>query len=75
MFDARRTQNFSENENENHADEQTGLLGSSSNTGITNNANGESCSKTSQTDRQSSAKLDETSVERQLLLKAIGDKD
>lgn len=71
----RRTQDFSENENKNHADEETGLLGSSSNTSITNNTNGETCSETSKSDGETSTELNETSEQRKILLQAIGDKD
>jgi len=42
-----QTQDLSENEYENHANEKTGLLRSTPNTGITNDTNGESCSQTS----------------------------
>lgn len=69
------TQDFSENENKNHADEETGLLGSSSNTSITNNTNGETCSETSKSDGETSTELNETSEQRKILLQAIGDKD
>lgn len=72
---ARLTQDFSENENQNHADEETGLLGGSSDTSITNNTDGEASSKTSQTDSQTSTELDEASVQRELLLETVGDKD
>ena len=35
------TQNFGENENKDHTDEKSGLLGSSADTSITNDTNGE----------------------------------
>lgn len=69
------TQDFSENENQNHSDEETGLLSSSSHTGITDNTNGKAGSKTSETDRETSTELDETSVQRKILSQAIGDED
>jgi len=68
-----KTQDFGENENQNHADEETGLLSSSTDTGVTNDTNGETSSETSETDRQTSTELDETSVEGHLLGKTIGD--
>lgn len=37
--DRRLTQDFSENENQNHSDIETGLLSSSTNTGVTDNTN------------------------------------
>lgn len=70
----KRTQDFSENENQNHSDEKTGLLSASSDTGITNNTNGETSSETSKTDGQTSTKLNEASVESHLLLQTVGDK-
>lgn len=70
----KRTQDFSENENQNHSDEQTGLLSASSDTSITNNTNGETSSETSKTDSKASSKLNEASVEGHLLLQAVGDK-
>lgn len=70
-----KTQDFSENENQNHSDVEAGLLGSSTNTGVTNNTNSKTSGKTSQTDSETSTQLDETSVQRKLLLKVVGDKD
>jgi hypothetical protein len=75
LFREQLTQDFCENENQNHADKETGLLGSSSDTGIADNTNGEPGGKTSKTDRQPSTELDESSIQRKLLLQAIGDKD
>ena len=69
------TQDFGENENKNHADEETGLLSSSSNTSITNNTNGKTGSETSKSDGETSTELNETSEQRKVLLQAIGDKD
>lgn len=67
------TQDFGKNENENHADEESGLLGSSSHTSVTDDANGETGSKTSETDRQTGTELNEAGVEGSLLLKIVGD--
>jgi hypothetical protein len=70
-----KTQNFGENENQNHSDEKAGLLRGSSDTSITNNTNGETGGKTSKTDGQTSAELNEARVQGKVLLQAIGDKD
>ena len=55
-----KTQNFGENENEDHADEESGLLGGSSYTSVTDDANGESSSETSETDGQTRTELNES---------------
>jgi hypothetical protein len=70
-----QTQDFGENENQNHADEQTGLLSSSSHTGITDNTDGKASSKTSQTDGKTRTELNETSVQSHVLLQIVGDED
>jgi hypothetical protein len=69
------TQDFGENENQNHSDEQPGLLGSSSHTGITNNSDGETSSHTRKTDSETGTELDEVGEERRVLLQAVGDQD
>jgi hypothetical protein len=69
------TQDFSENENKNHANEETGLLRGTPYTSITNNTNSESGSETSQTDTKTCAELDEASVQWQLLLQPIRDQN
>lgn len=71
----RLTKNFSENENKNHADEESGLLSGTTDTGVTNNADGETSGKTSKTDGETGTELDETSEERGLLAKLVGDQD
>jgi len=70
-----KTQDFSENENQNHSNIESRLLSRSTHTRITNNTNSETRSKTSQTDGQTSTELDETSVERELLGQVVGDQD
>ena len=70
-----RTQDFSENEDENHADEQPWLLGSATDTSVTDDADGEAGSKASETDRETSAELDEAREQRGLLLQIVGDQD
>jgi hypothetical protein len=69
------TQHFGENENKNHADEETGLLCSATDTSITDDTNGKSCSETSETDGETSTELNETSEERGLLLEVVGNQD
>ena len=69
------TQDFGENENQNHSDEQPGLLGSSSYTSITNDTDGETSSHTRQTNGQTGTELDEAGEERSLLLQTVGDQD
>ena len=69
-----RTQDFSENENQNHSDEQPGLLGSSSYTSVTDDTNGETSSHTRQTDGKTSAELNKVGKQRRVLAQAVGDK-
>jgi hypothetical protein len=71
----RLTEDFSENEDENHADEESGLLSGTTDTGVTNNTDGETSGKTSETDGETGTKLDETSEERGLLAKLVGNQD
>ena len=68
------TQDFGENENQNHSDEKAGLLCGSSDTSITNNTNGKTGGKTSETDRETSSELNEAGVQGEILLQAIRDK-
>jgi hypothetical protein len=70
-----KTQDFGENENQNHSDEQPGLLGSSAHTSITDNSDGKASSHTRETDGETSTELDEVGVERRVLLEAVGDQD
>lgn len=72
---AKRTQDFGENENEDHADEQTRLLGRSAHASVPDDADGEAGSQTGKTDGQSGAQLDEARVQRKLLLQAVRDED
>jgi hypothetical protein len=69
------TQDFGENENQDHSNEETGLLGSSSDTGITNDTDSEASSKTGKTDGETGTKLNETSEKGELLREAIGYQD
>jgi len=70
-----KTQDFGENENQNHSDEQPGLLGGSSHTGVTDNTNGETSSHTRKTNRETGTELDEAGEEGGLLLQTVGDQD
>jgi hypothetical protein len=70
-----KTKDFSENEDENHADEESGLLSGTTDTGVTNNTDGETSGKTSKTDGETGTELDETSEQRLLLGKLVGDQD
>jgi hypothetical protein len=69
------TQDFGENEDKNHADEQPGLLGRSSYTGITNNTDSKTRSHTSKTDRETGAQLDEVGEEGRVLFQVVRDQD
>jgi len=73
MLEGKLTQNFCENEDQNHANEQPRLLCSSSDASVTNDTDGEASSETSKTDRETSAELDEAGEERGLLLKVVRD--
>lgn len=54
-----QTQHLGENEDQDHSDEQTRLLGSSTDTGITDDSNGETSGKSGETDSQTSSQVDE----------------
>ena len=70
------TQNFGENENQNHADEKSWLLSSSSDTSVAHDANREAGSQTSETDSETGTELNEACEEGViLLLQAVGDED
>lgn len=69
------TEDFGENEDKNHSDVETGLLGGTADTCIADNTNGKPGSKTSKTHSEASTKLDETSEEGKLLLQAVGNED
>ena len=69
------TQDFGENENQNHSDEQPGLLGGSTHTGVTDDSDGESCGHAGQTDGKAGAELDEVRKERRLLFQTVRDEN
>lgn len=50
-----QTQDFGENEDQNHTDKQSGLLGGTTDTGVTDNADGETGGQTREADRKTSA--------------------
>ena len=58
------TQNLGENEDKDHADEETRLLGGTTDTGVTDNTDSKPSGQTGQTDRETSTELDEACVER-----------
>jgi len=70
-----QTQDFGENENENHADEESWLLSGTPDTSITDDTDGETSGETGETDRQTGTELDETSVQRHRGLQVSGDQD
>jgi hypothetical protein len=69
------TKDFGENENKNHSNEESGLLSGTTDTGITDNTDGETSGETSKTDRETGTELDEASVQGLLLGKLVGDQD
>jgi hypothetical protein len=70
-----KTQDFGENENENHSDEQPGLLGSSSYTSIAHDSNGETSSHARQTDGETGTELDEIGEKRRALFETVRNQD
>lgn len=60
--EAVQTQYFSEDKNKDHADEESRLLCCATYTGVTHNADGETCRKTGEPDGQARAQVDETSA-------------
>src|SRR5438128_1201815 len=70
------TQDFGENKNENHADEEPGLLGGAADTSITDDTDRKTSGHTGETDSETSAELDEAGVEGVVLLgEAVRDQD
>lgn len=63
-----QTQDFCKNQDQDHTDKQSWLLGGTSDTGVTDNADGEAGSQPCQADGQACTQLDETCVQRLLLL-------
>lgn len=57
-----QTQHLGENQDQDHADEQTGLLGGTAHTGVTNDANGEAGGEAGKADRQTGAQMEEATV-------------
>jgi hypothetical protein len=70
-----QTQDFSENENQNHSDIESGLLSCSANTCVTDNTNGKTSCHTSQTDGETCSQLNETSVQGDLLSQIVCNQD
>lgn len=73
--EAVKTQNFGENENEDHADEQPWLLSGSSDTSVTDDTDGKSSSEPSKTDGKTGAELDEPLVQWHNRIQVGGDED
>jgi hypothetical protein len=70
------TQDFSENENQNHANEESRLLRSTADTSVTDNTDRKTSSHTRKADCKASAELDETRVERiAVLCETVRDQD
>lgn len=70
-----QTQDFGENQDQKHTDEQSWLLGVTSDTSVTDNTNGKTSSQTGQTDSQTSTQLDEAGVQSLGLLQRVSDQD
>lgn len=73
--EAVQTENFGEDEDEDHADEESGLLGGTPHTGVADDTNGESGSKTSETDSKTGTELDEALSERHVDRQVASDED
>lgn len=69
-----QTQHLGKDKNQDHTDKQSWLLGSTTDTGVTNDTDGETSSQTGQTNRETSTQLDETGVQGLLLLQGVRDK-
>jgi len=70
-----KTQDLSENEDQDHADEQTWLLSGSSYTCITDDTNSETGSKTRETDTKTCTKLHKAGVEGHVDSETTGNQD
>jgi len=68
-----QSQDLSENENQDHADEQPRLLRRAPHAGVADDADGETGRQTSQTDRETGTKLDEADEETRVLPQVVGD--
>lgn len=61
-----KTQYFGEDEDQDHTDEETWLLGSTTDTSITYNTDSETGSQTAKTDTKTCTKIDETPTKRSI---------
>lgn len=75
VYASKPTKDFSENENKNHSNEESRLLGGTTDTSVTDDTNGETGGKTSKTDGETSTKLNEASEQRLVLAEVVGDQD
>lgn len=66
-----QTQDFSENEDQNHTDEQSWLLGSTTDTGITDDTDGETGGQTGESYSQTSTEMDEAPAKRKRRRKVL----
>lgn len=71
--EAVETQYLGENENQDHTDEQTGLLGGTSHTGVADDADSEAGRETGEPDRQTGTQMNETPgiVRQSMLISSI----
>jgi len=69
------TQDLGENEDQDHSDKETGLLGRASYTSVTHDANGKSSRQACQTDRQPSTQLNEAGEKGDFLGEIVGNQD
>lgn len=67
-----QTQDFSENQDQDHTHEQSWLLSGASDTSVTNNTDGKAGSQTGQTNGQAGTQLDEAGVQGLLLFQRVG---
>ena len=67
------TEHLCENEDEDHADEEAGLLGCSADAGVADDADGEAGCETGEADREPGTELDEGGEEGDFLLQVVGD--
>ena len=70
-----QTQDFGENQDQKHTDEQSWLLGVTSDTSVTDDTNGKTSSQTGQTDGQTCTQLDEPGIQGLGLLQGVSDQD
>lgn len=70
-----QSQDLGENEDQDHPDEQPGLLGRPPDSGVADDTDGEPCGETGETDRETGSELDEPGVQGHGGLKVTRDQD